>query len=109
MKVRPVRPSLLTSRNYCRRYGLRSTIRIFGAQPRMSVRAHLPGYRWFQVFPNATIRIGIYAAFGLILVFTTWLFLANRVPFLDRLASERNIAAGLLLCVPTRDGRGTGR
>ena len=65
----------------------------------MSVRAHLPGYRWFQVFPNATIRIGIYAAFGLILVFTTWLFLANRVPFLERLAAERNIAAGLLLCL----------
>jgi len=63
----------------------------------MSVRAHLPGYRWFHVFPNATIRIGIYAAFGLILVFSTWLFLANRVPFLERLAAERNIAAGLLL------------
>ena len=65
----------------------------------MSVRAHLPGYRWFQVFPNATIRIGIYAAFGLILAFTTWLFLANRVSFLDRVALERNIAAGLLLCL----------
>src|SRR6266446_1784374 len=99
MKVRPARPSPLTSCNYRRRYGLRSTVRILGAQPRMSVRAHLPGYRWFQVFPNATIRIGIYAAFGLILAFTTWLFLANRVSFLDRVASERNIAAGLLLCL----------
>jgi hypothetical protein len=65
----------------------------------MSVRAHLPGYRWFHVFRNAAIRIGIYVAVGLSLVFTTWLFLANHIPFLDRLALERNIAAALLLCL----------
>jgi cytochrome bd-type quinol oxidase subunit 2 len=65
----------------------------------MSVRAHLPGYRWFHVFRNAAIRIGVYVAVGLILVFTTWLFLANRAPFLDRLALERNIAAAFLLCL----------
>ncbi len=65
----------------------------------MLVRAHLPGYRWFHVFRNAAIRIGVYVAVGLILVFTTWLFLANRIPFLERLALERNIAAALLLCL----------
>jgi uncharacterized membrane protein YvlD (DUF360 family) len=65
----------------------------------MPVRAHLPGYRWFHVFRNTAIRMGIYSAAGLSLVFTSWLFLANRVPFLDRLALERNIAAALLLCL----------
>jgi hypothetical protein len=65
----------------------------------MPVRAHLPGYRWFHVFRNAAIRMGIYTAVGLSLVFTGWLFLANRVPFLERFASERNIAAGVLLCL----------
>jgi len=65
----------------------------------MQVRAHLPGYRWFHVFRNAAIRMGIYTAVGLSLVFTGWLFLANRVPFLDRLALERNIAAAVVLCL----------
>lgn len=65
----------------------------------MSVRAHLPGYRWFHVFRNAAIRVGVYTSVGLALVFTTWLFLANRVPFLDRLALERNIGAAVLFCL----------
>ena len=65
----------------------------------MSVRIQLPGYRWFNVFPNAAIRIGVYVAVGLSLVFTAWLFLANRFPLLERLALERNIAAALLLCL----------
>jgi hypothetical protein len=65
----------------------------------MSVRIQLPGYRWFHVFPNAAIRVGVYVAVGLSLVFTAWLFLANRFPLLERLALERNIAAALLLCL----------
>lgn len=65
----------------------------------MSVRAHLPGYRWFHVFRNAAIRIGVYVAFGLALIFTSWVFVANRVPFLDRFALDRNIAAAILLCL----------
>lgn len=65
----------------------------------MSVRAHLPGYRWFHVFRNAAIRIGVYTGVCLALVFTAWLVLANRVPLLDRLALERNIAAAVLLCL----------
>jgi uncharacterized membrane protein YvlD (DUF360 family) len=65
----------------------------------MSVRAHLPGYRRFHVFRNAAIRVGTYVAVALSLVFTTWLFLANHIPFLDRFALERNIAAALLLCL----------
>jgi hypothetical protein len=65
----------------------------------MLVRAHLPGYRWFHVFRNAAIRIGVYTAVCLALVFTAWLFLANHVPLLSRLALERNIAAAALLCL----------
>jgi uncharacterized membrane protein YvlD (DUF360 family) len=65
----------------------------------MSVRAHLPGYRRFHVFRNAAIRVGVYTAVCLALVFTAWLFFANRVPLLDRLALERNIAAAVLLCL----------
>lgn len=65
----------------------------------MAIRAHLPGYRWFHVFRNAAIRIGVYTAVCLALVFTTWLILANRIPLLARLALERNIAAAVLLCL----------
>ena len=63
----------------------------------MSVRAHLPGYRWFHVFRNAAIRIGVYTAVCLALVFTAWLFVANRVSALERLAVGRNAAAAALL------------
>jgi len=70
----------------------------------MSVRAHLPGYRWFHIFRNAAIRTGIYAGVCLSGAFMTWLVIANRIPFLDRFALERNIAAaallGLLALVP---------
>jgi len=65
----------------------------------MSVRAHLPGYRWFQVFRNAAIRIGVYTSVCLALVFTAWLFLANRLPLIERLAVERNVVAAVLLCL----------
>ena len=63
----------------------------------MSVRAHLPGYRWFHVFRNATIRAGVYGGVCLSLVFTAWLVVANHVPFLERFALERNIAAAAVL------------
>jgi hypothetical protein len=65
----------------------------------MLARAHLPGYRWFHVFRNAAIRIGVYTGVCLALVFTAWLFLANHVPLLSRLALERNIATAALLCL----------
>ena len=65
----------------------------------MSVRAYLPGYRWFQIFRNVAIRIGVYTSVCLALVFTAWLFLANRVPLIERLAVERNTTAAVLLCL----------
>ena len=65
----------------------------------MAIRAHLPGYRRFHVIRNAAIRIGVYTGVCLALVFTAWLFLANHVPLLSRLALERNTAAAVLLCL----------
>jgi hypothetical protein len=63
----------------------------------MSVRAHLPGYRWFHVLRNSAIRTGVYTGTALSLVFTAWLIVANHVPFLERFALERNLVAAALL------------
>jgi hypothetical protein len=56
-----------------------------------------PGYRWFQILRNAPIRIGLYTGIWLSLVFVAWVMVANRVPFLEPLAQQRNIIATLLL------------
>jgi hypothetical protein len=63
----------------------------------MLVRAHLPGYRRFHVFRNAAVRMGVYVGVCLTLVFAAWLVIANRAPFLERFALERNIAAAAIL------------
>src|SRR5437879_6998503 len=63
---------------------------ILGAQHSMLVRPHLPGYRWFHVFRNAAIRTGVYVGVCLTLVFSAWLVIANRAPFLERFALERD-------------------
>jgi hypothetical protein len=63
----------------------------------MLVRANLPGYRWFHVFRNAAVRMGVYVGVCLTLVFTVWLLIANRAPFLERFALERDIAAAAIL------------
>jgi len=70
----------------------------------MSVGAHLPGYGMTRVFQNAAARVGIYTGIALALVFATWLFVANRVPELEKFALERNVVAaitlGILAIVP---------
>ncbi len=70
----------------------------------MPIGAHLPGYGWFHVFKNLAIRVGVYIGVCLSLVLSSWIFVANRVPFLERFALERNLAAaallGLLAVVP---------
>ncbi len=63
----------------------------------IAVRAHLPGYGRLHVFKNAAIRTGVYSGIGLALVFTIWIFTANRVPALESLALERNLAAAVAL------------
>ncbi len=70
----------------------------------MQLRTNLPGSRRLQFLRNATIRTGVYTGVCLSLVFVTWLVIANHVPFLERFALERNIAAaavlGFLAAVP---------
>ena len=70
----------------------------------MSVRVDLPGYGKLGVFQNAAIRTGVYSGLGLSLVFTLWVFVANRVPASESLAFERNLvgaaALGLFAAVP---------
>ena len=56
-----------------------------------------PGYRWFQFLRNAPIRVGLYTGIWLSLVFVAWVLVANRVPFLEPLAQQRNVIAALLL------------
>ncbi|PYT81610.1 MAG: hypothetical protein DMG40_08650 [Acidobacteria bacterium] len=59
----------------------------------MQLRTNLPGSRQLQFLHNAAIRTGVYTGICLSLVFTTWLVIANQVPFLERFAFERNVAA----------------
>jgi hypothetical protein len=70
----------------------------------MFVRTNLPGSRRLDFLHNAAIRTGVYTGACLSLVFITWLVIANQVPFLERFALERNIAAaavlGFLAAVP---------
>ena len=58
----------------------------------------LPGYRWFQFLRNAPIRMGIYTGVALSLVFSAWVFVANRMPLLEPFALARNIGATAALC-----------
>jgi hypothetical protein len=70
----------------------------------MPVTAHLPGYRWFHVFKNVAVRMGVYIGVCLSLTLSTWILVANRLPFLERFALERNLTAavtlGLLAVIP---------
>jgi hypothetical protein len=63
----------------------------------MPVSAKLPGYHWFAFLKDAATRLGVYVGVALSLIFTVWLLLANRVPFLDAFAMPRNVIAAALL------------
>lgn len=70
----------------------------------MTVRAHLPAYGSFQVLWNSSVRTGVYVGVALSIALSGWVIVANRVPFLDRFALARNLAAvvllGLLALIP---------
>jgi hypothetical protein len=70
----------------------------------MTVRAHLPAYGSFHVLRNASVRTGVYVGVALSIALSGWVIVANRVPFLDRFALARNLAAvallGLLALIP---------
>jgi hypothetical protein len=63
----------------------------------MPVSEHLPGYRWFHVFKNLAVRAGVYVGVCLSLALSVWIFVANRIPSLERFAFERNLAGAALL------------
>ena len=58
-----------------------------------------PGYRWFHFFRNAPVRVGLYVGIWLSVVFIAWVVIANRAPFLEPLAQQRNVIATLLLAL----------
>ena len=70
----------------------------------MTVTSNLPGYHWFDFLKNVAVRTGIYAGVFLSFILTAWVLLANRAPFLEQVALERNIVAAaalvLFFCVP---------
>lgn len=58
-----------------------------------------PGYRWFDFLRHTSARVGIYTGVWLSVVFVAWVVFANRVPFLEPLAQQRNVIATLLLAL----------
>lgn len=64
----------------------------------------MPGYAALHVLRNASVRTGVYVGVCLSAVFCAWVIVANRVPFLERFALVRNLAAvaalGLLAAIP---------
>lgn len=64
----------------------------------------MPVYGSFHAFRNVSVRIGVYVGVLLSIAFSGWVIVANRVPFLDRFAFARNLAAvallGLLALIP---------
>lgn len=71
----------------------------------MPVRRNFSGYGWLTIFGDHAVRSGIYTGTCLGITFSVWVYLANRVPALERFASQRNMAAaallGLLAVIPT--------
>jgi hypothetical protein len=72
-------------------------VNLMGSPAPMPVPTSLPGYHWFDFLKDAAVRTGIYVGACLSLIFTAWILIANRAPFLERLATERNIVAAILL------------
>jgi hypothetical protein len=70
----------------------------------MPIGVHPPGYGLIRVFRNAAARTGLFVGVALSLVFTAWLFVANRMPAFEKFALRRNLVAaaalGLVALVP---------
>jgi hypothetical protein len=70
----------------------------------MSVAVSPTNHNAFEFLKNPAVRTGIYAGTCLSLIFVFWVVIANRVPILEPLARDRNVAATVLLllfaCVP---------
>jgi uncharacterized membrane protein YvlD (DUF360 family) len=65
----------------------------------MPVIGTFQGFRWFRFLKDAALRTGVYAGVSLSLIFSAWILVANRAPYLEPLAMERNIIAAALLAL----------
>jgi hypothetical protein len=65
----------------------------------MSLITKFPGFHWFGFLKDAALRTGIYAGVSLSLIFSAWIVVANRMPYLEPVATERNIIAACLLAL----------
>jgi hypothetical protein len=72
-------------------------VHLVGSGVPMPVLSKLPGYHWFSFLKNPALRAGIYSGLFLSFIFSGWILIANRAPFLEPFAMERNVAATLLL------------
>ena len=63
----------------------------------MSLREQLLGSAVVRTLRNIGVLAGLRGGIALSVVLVTWLLLANRVPFLERFAWERNLAAAVAL------------
>lgn len=63
----------------------------------MPALSKLPGDRWLSFLKNPALRTGVYSGLFLSLIFSAWILIANRAPFLEPFAIERNVAATVLV------------
>ena len=63
----------------------------------MSVRAHLPGYRWLSVFHHAAARTGVYCGVSLSFVLLAWLLVSDYLSALERFAVARDLIVASLI------------
>jgi hypothetical protein len=74
-------------------------VNLVGSPAPMPAHAKQSDLYWFSLPNDASLRTGVYAGLSLSAVFAGWLVIANRVPFLEALAMERNIIAAAFLAV----------
>jgi hypothetical protein len=65
----------------------------------MSVITKFPGFHWFAFLKDAALRTGVYSGLSLSVIFSAWILIANRMPYLEPVATERNIIAASLLAL----------
>ena len=65
----------------------------------MTFAAHLPGYKQYDALKDSAFRMGVYIGLCLFATFASWLVVANRFPFFERFALERNALAAAVMCL----------
>jgi uncharacterized membrane protein YvlD (DUF360 family) len=63
----------------------------------MRLRVKTSVERQLDFLRYPAVRIGIYVGVGLSVTFVAWLLVANRMPRLEALATERNLVAAVVL------------